>query len=135
MLTGFYAEEQKDGMVVFKKPTYTPGAGAVVSLGLRRKKKDVNGEEKKEVVTNGNGKRPSVDESNGVNGAAGKPVVAASPAAAAASSKPNGVGFIDFSDDFGGDDDDLIDEDDLLTGDDLAIPIQQRMFLSSPIQP
>lgn len=44
--------------------------------------------------------------------------------------KPLGVGFVDFSDDFGeeydDDDDDLIDEDTLMTEADLARPIQQR---------
>ena len=44
--------------------------------------------------------------------------------------KPAGVGFVDFSDDFGApaedDDDDLIDEDTLLDEEDLARPIIQR---------
>ncbi|KAF2840578.1 DUF689-domain-containing protein [Patellaria atrata CBS 101060] len=44
--------------------------------------------------------------------------------------KPAGVGFVDFSDDFGvplvtGEDDELIDEDDLLTEEDLTRPIIQ----------
>ena len=45
--------------------------------------------------------------------------------------KPAGVGFVDFSDDFEdpiitGEDDELIDEDDLITEEDLARPIIQR---------
>ncbi|KAI9751559.1 MAG: hypothetical protein M4579_006014 [Chaenotheca gracillima] len=56
-----------------------------------------------------NGKRKSTDLQNG---------------------KPIGVGFVDFSDDFGepmdeGDDDELIDEDTLLGDDDLGAPIVQ----------
>lgn len=49
--------------------------------------------------------------------------------------KPNGVGFVDFSDDFGeeitgedDDDDDLIDEDTLLTEEDLNSMVVIRMF-------
>lgn len=53
----------------------------------------------------------------------------------AAPAKPNGVGFVDFSDDFGepeeDDDDDLIDEDTLLTEEDLNSMIVIRM--STPI--
>jgi hypothetical protein len=47
--------------------------------------------------------------------------------------KPNGVGFVDFSDDFGeeitgeDDDDDLIDEDTLLTEEDLNSMVVIRM--------
>jgi hypothetical protein len=64
-----------------------------------------------------NGKRKSVDISQG---------------------QPAGVGFVDFSDDFGDpvitgedddDDDDLIDEDTLLTEEDLNRPINIREFL------
>ena len=49
--------------------------------------------------------------------------------------KPNGVGFVDFSDDLDdpiitGEDDDLIDEDDLITEEDMARPIVQRQFPS-----
>lgn len=52
------------------------------------------------------------------------------------SNKPSGVGFVDFSDDFGepvitgedDDDDELIDEDTLLTEEDLKRPVNIRMF-------
>lgn len=66
------------------------------------------------------------------------------PATPAAAARPAGVGFVDFSDDFGvpmvtgeegGDDDDddeLIDEDALLTEADLARPIVQRKSLDPP---
>lgn len=47
--------------------------------------------------------------------------------------KPNGVGFVDFSDDLDdpiitGEDDELIDEDDLITEEDMARPIILRKF-------
>ena len=49
------------------------------------------------------------------------------------SSQPAGVGFVDFSDDFGApevddDDDELIDEDTLLDEEDLKRPVVQRKF-------
>lgn len=51
----------------------------------------------------------------------------------AVNTQPNGVGFVDFSDDFDApieeDDDELIDEDTLLDEGDLSRPIIQRMFL------
>jgi anamorsin len=58
--------------------------------------------------------------------------------AATSKSRPNGVGFVDFSDDFGeeitgeDDDDDLIDEDTLLTEDDLTSMIVIRMSSTPP---
>lgn len=52
--------------------------------------------------------------------------------------QPAGVGFVDFSDDFGApeedDDDDLIDEDTLLSDEDMSRPVVQRESLS-PLQP
>ena len=56
----------------------------------------------------------------------------------AQSSKPNGVGFVDFSDDFGetitgeSDDDELIDEDELLNDADLEKMIVVRKFTLHP---
>lgn len=55
--------------------------------------------------------------------------------------KPNGVGFVDFSDDFGdpliigedNDDDELIDEDTLLTEEDLKRPLAIRKFSLFPL--
>jgi anamorsin len=54
--------------------------------------------------------------------------------------KPAGVGFVDFSDDFGDpmitgedDDDELIDEDTLLTEEDLKRPVVVRKFLFNAV--
>lgn len=115
LVSGFLVEE-KEGRREFVKPREAQET-AVMSIPLRRKKKE--GEE--------------------VNGAsAAATTIAQTPVAATngttAANKPNGVGFIDFSDDFGNDDDDeLIDEDALLDDiDDLAIAIQQRKHISLP---
>lgn len=115
LVSGFLVEE-KEGRREFVKPKEAQET-AVMSIPLRRKKKD--GEE--------------------VNGASvAAPTIAQTPVAATngttATNKPNGVGFVDFSDDFGNDDDDeLIDEDALLDDiDDLAIAIQQRKHISLP---
>jgi len=97
-----------DGMA---KPDYS--ASEAVPLRLRRKEKNgavSNAGPAVETATvRLNGKRKSVDMTQ---------------------SRPAGVGFVDFSDDFGDpmitgedDDDELIDEDTLLTEDDLKRPV------------
>lgn len=124
LVAGFVAEESgQEGKRAFVKPAYAQKATSV-AVPLRRKKKEDGAKPAVTNGVNGNGKRPSVDLSK-----EGTSVATTNGNGTAATTtktpvKPNGVGFIDFSDDFG-DDDDLIDEDTLLTGDDLAIPIQQ----------
>jgi hypothetical protein len=100
------------GMV---KPEYS----ASEAVPLRFNKKKVSGLEAGPIVPSGliplNSNAKGVDVSKG---------------------KPAGVGFVDFSDDFGepmitgedDDDDELIDEDTLLTEEDLKRPIVVRMF-------
>ncbi|KAF4631057.1 hypothetical protein G7Y89_g7076 [Cudoniella acicularis] len=90
------------------KPDYS--ASDAIPLKLRRKDKSTTVPNAgPAVVATTNGKWKSVDMSN---------------------SKPAGVGFVDFSDDFGDpmitgedDDDELIDEDTLLTEEDLKRPV------------
>jgi hypothetical protein len=108
-----------DGMV---KPDY--GAESV-PLRLRRKGKSTAvsnaGPPVASTTAPVNGKRKSVDMTG---------------------NKPDGVGFVDFSDDFGepmitgedDDDDELIDEDTLLTEEDLRRPVVVRKFPSIPAQ-
>lgn len=108
ILAGLIAET--DGMI---KPDY--GAESV-PLRLRRKDKSTAvskaGPAVATVTVPVNGKRKSVDMTGNGN-------------------KANGVGFVDFSDDFGepmitgedDDDDELIDEDTLLTEEDLRRPV------------
>lgn len=116
ILAGLVAEG--DAMV---KPDYS--ASEAVPLRLRRKDKSVAVSKAGPAVTVAtvplNGKRKSVDMSQ---------------------TKPQGVGFVDFSDDFGtpvitgeeDDDDELIDEDTLLTEEDLKRPVNIRKFSILP---
>ena len=102
-----------DGMT---KPDYS--ASEAVPLRLRRKGKNGVSNAGPAVATTTvplNGKRKSVDITP---------------------NKPAGVGFVDFSDDFGDpmitgedDDDELIDEDTLLTEEDLKRPVNIRELL------
>jgi len=101
-----------DGMT---KPDYD--ASAVVPLRLRRKEKSG------EVSNAGPPAATAAIQLNGMQKSVGM-----------VPSKPAGVGFVDFSDDFGipmvtgeDDDDDLIDEDTLLTEEDLKRPVNIRM--------
>jgi hypothetical protein len=118
ILAGLVAEG--GGMV---KPDYS--ASEAVPLRLRRKDKGAVSNAGPAVATANvplNGKRKSVDITQ---------------------SKPAGVGFVDFSDDFGDpmitgedEDDELIDEDTLLTEEDMKRPVNIRRlysFLSSKI--
>ena len=100
------------------KPDYS--ASEAVPLRLRRKDKSMAVSNAGPAVTTAtiplNGKRKSLDMTQNM---------------------PAGVGFVDFSDEFGhplitGDDDDdeLIDEDMLLTEEDLKRPVNIRMFLT-----
>ena len=109
ILAGLVAEG--NGMT---KPDYSAES---VPLRLRRKDKSTAvsnaGPAAATVTVPVNGKRKSVDMTG---------------------NKPNGVGFVDFSDDFGepmitgedDDDDELIDEDSLLTEEDLKRPVVVR---------
>jgi anamorsin len=103
------------------KPDY--GADETVPLRLRRKEKNGGISRPGPLVAAAaiqlDGKRKSVDITKG---------------------KTAGVGFVDFSDDFGSsmdtgadDDDDLIDEDTLLTEEDLKRPVNIRKSSNPPI--
>lgn len=117
ILAGLVVES--GGMV---KPDYS--ASEAVPLRLRRKDKGAVSSAGPPVATAAvplNGKRKSVDIS---------------------ASKPAGVGFVDFSDDFGDpmitgedDDDELIDEDTLLTEEDLRRPVTIRKSTFSELIP
>jgi len=100
LTAGFLVEESREEGLVAVKPDF--GGQKSVALKLR--------------------KRPTT------NASAVKPVVAApTPAPAPAPvASANGVGFVDFTDDFD-DDDELIDEDELMADEDLATPVQMPL--------
>ena len=108
ILAGLVAEG--NGM---SKPEYNAES---VPLRLRRKDKSAAVSNAGPPVIPINGKRKSVEMTGNT---------------------PNGVGFVDFSDDFGDsmndDDDELIDEDTLLTEDDLRRPVVVRTLSLSPL--
>jgi len=96
------------------KPDY--GTSEVVPLRLRRK-----------------GKSGDVSNAGPLVATAAVQLNGAQKSVSMVPSKPAGVGFVDFSDDFGipmvtgeDDDDDLIDEDTLLTEEDLKRPVNIR---------
>ncbi|KAI5778255.1 cytokine-induced anti-apoptosis inhibitor 1, Fe-S biogenesis-domain-containing protein [Geopyxis carbonaria] len=99
LMAGFMVEKGGEGLVVVK-----PDFGAQTSVPLKLRKKP---------------------ESTGVKVVVAKPapVVAPPKVAMSKAAAGNGVGFVDFSDDFG-DDDELIDEDELMADEDLATPVQ-----------
>jgi hypothetical protein len=105
LTAGFLVEESPSEGLVAVKPDF--GGQKSVALKLRKK--------------------PTT------NASVVKPVVAAPTPAPAPPPAPvtngNGVGFVDFTDDFG-DDDELIDEDELMADEDLATPVQMRMSAS-----
>ncbi|KLJ11060.1 Fe-S cluster assembly protein DRE2, partial [Blastomyces silverae] len=109
------------------KPDLAAQQAIPLKLGRRKKEKEtrhssVNG------VTNGTANAPT---SNGVN--AHTFTATTTTTTPKTNPAPSGVGFIDFSDDFGvpmeedpeGSDDELIDEDELLGEDDMGRPIVQ----------
>ncbi|KAI5803483.1 cytokine-induced anti-apoptosis inhibitor 1, Fe-S biogenesis-domain-containing protein [Peziza echinospora] len=125
LIGGFLVEEDAaEGTRYFQKPAYASnGSAAPVMLLRKRKQQPQQGGENgasttTTTITNGAAASAEVKPAASIALQKSQPVVAAVPA------KPNGVGFIDFSDDLGDDDDELIDEDTLLD-DALSIAIQQ----------
>jgi len=120
-----------DGADGMKKPEQTESVSIPLKFG-RKKANGVAGGEKTTTTTTTNG-------INGTNGTVTLNLTAkqnnASPAPP--NRAPNGVGFVDFSDDLDafvttGEDDDLVDEDDLITEEDMAHPVTQRKL---PVPP
>ncbi|KAF8419466.1 cytokine-induced anti-apoptosis inhibitor 1, Fe-S biogenesis-domain-containing protein [Tirmania nivea] len=119
LVSGFMVEEE-GGKRKFVKPR-EGGDKTVVAIPLRRRKEGAQAATATDVNTTTTSAAEVKATPVAANGTAkvNKPSIG----------QPSGVGFIDFSDDFGnggGDEEELIDEDALLDNfDDLAIPIQQ----------
>jgi len=115
LVSGFMVEEE-EGKRRFVKPK-EGGGKTIVAIPLRRKESAQAATATAAAMTTG----PVLESTSGT-AKADKP----------SAGQPSGVGFIDFSDDFGSgfdDGEELIDEDALLDNiDDLAIPIQQRKY-------
>jgi len=98
-------KDDGDGML---KPKSTEGEVVKLRFGKKNGLNGINGTANGTVPLALNGKRKDISD----------PV------------RPAGVGFVDFSDDFGdpvitGEDDELVDEDDLITEEDMARPVVQ----------